>query len=68
MDIHSSMHYTTENHRQNGTSWLDDTSSCHIQTTNYNNKRRKVELKLENDETNDNYCFPETIKTCKDNS
>lgn len=31
-------------------------------------KRRKIELKLENDETNDNYCFPETIKTCKDNS
>ncbi|KAJ8926976.1 hypothetical protein NQ314_020601 [Rhamnusium bicolor] len=30
-------------------------------------KRPKMDIKLENDDVNDGYCFPETVRTCKDN-
>lgn len=30
-------------------------------------KRAKLDIKLENEEINDNFSFPDTTKTCKEN-
>lgn len=31
-------------------------------------KRVKMDIKLENEETNDRYCFPSTLGSCKDST
>ncbi|CAG9863029.1 unnamed protein product, partial [Phyllotreta striolata] len=31
-------------------------------------KRPKLDIKLENEDLNDGYCFPESVRTCKDNN
>lgn len=46
-------------HYDRHATWIEDTPDT---------KRRKIDLKFEHDETNDNYCFPETLKNCKDNT
>lgn len=30
-------------------------------------KRPKMDIKLEHDDVNDGYCFPEGVRACKDN-
>ncbi|GLV42329.1 NFAT nuclear factor [Carabus blaptoides fortunei] len=52
MDVRS-LHYGERN------VWADEVPDI---------KRRKLELKVENEETNDGYCFPESLKTCKENN
>lgn len=39
--------------------WVDDLPDI---------KRRKLDLKVENEETNDGYCFPDNLKNCKENN
>lgn len=35
---------------------------------NHEAKRPKMDIKLEHDDVNDGYCFPEAIRTCKEST
>ncbi|XP_057657150.1 uncharacterized protein LOC130894380 isoform X1 [Diorhabda carinulata] len=51
-------HMDPHHHRSDRLTWTGDRSES---------KRQKIDVKLEREEANDNYCFPENVLTSKDN-